>query len=150
MTGQIPARHRSATSFGPVYDQNSVMEFSLSFAIRTSVNAKDVNAILIRSGVDMARQHRPCSRVRWTADTSVQNDTRVGHPCSRPVNTSDPQRSVLYVEYTHLLSEAVVPLDGSYTTGSVTPGRCDARRNDYFPAAEHCHCPLVGTRFQSR
>jgi len=49
--------------------------------------------------VDTAREHGchfghpwtrtgPCSRLVWTANTGVQNDARVGHPCWRPVKTS--------------------------------------------------------------
>ena len=30
---------------------------------------------------------------------------------------------------------------------SVTYGNCDARSTVTFPAAEHCHCPLVDTHF---
>ena len=39
MIGQIPARCRSATSFGLVYDQNSVMEFGLYQLQRKSTHS---------------------------------------------------------------------------------------------------------------
>jgi len=43
--GQIPARCRSATSFGPVCDQDSVMEFGFNWAHYPTPSAFSINSL---------------------------------------------------------------------------------------------------------
>jgi len=96
MTGQIPARCRSATSFGPVCNQNSVIEFGLNENLQ-SPGKTGSNNIITRMWADAQRDGRqpniggalcessiipflvPSYKVWWTAAARV--------PCSNAAKT---------------------------------------------------------------
>ena len=56
MTGQIPARCRSATSFGPVCDQYSVTEFGLYCFNVQNVDVSSVAESMLVVGGDVGQQ----------------------------------------------------------------------------------------------